>query len=230
MKESKPLSEIAAFKNNAGTKNNLDYFHGNLAKHAKFCGHWDIPYVESSGIIPNKVIPFSKALKSSDYESWVMFYEYDTAFQRLWNNPEKYLTTLQKYKGIVGPDFSLYGDYPLALQIFNTYRSRVLTHWLKCNGVSVVPNVRWSTEYTYQFCFDGLRKKDIVFVGSHGCSKRSGDKQLFENGLKEMIKKIDPAVICIYGTVSSNVSELIASNNIKLVAFESEFSLTHEGR
>ena len=112
-----------------------------------------------------------------ELRKWIVFYENDTAFQRLWNNPEKYLPTLQKYKGIVGPDFSLYGDYPLALQIFNTYRSRVLTHWLKCNGVCVVPNVRWSTEYTYQFCFDGLKQGDIVFIGSHGCSKRNGDKQ-----------------------------------------------------
>jgi hypothetical protein len=230
MKESKPLSEMAAINKGARAKNNLDYFHGNLAKGAKFCGSWDIPYVESSGIVPNKVISFSKAIKSTDYDSWVMFYEYDTAFQRFWNNPEKYLPTLKKYKGVVGPDFSLYGDYPLALQIFNTYRSRVLTHWLKCNGVCVIPNVRWSTEYTYQFCFDGLRQKDIVFVGSHGCSKRSGDKHLFEKGLKEMIKRIDPAVICIYGTVSSNVSQLIESNKIKLIVFESEFSLTHEER
>lgn len=75
-----------------------------------------------------------------------------------------------------------------------------------------------------------LGKKDIVFVGSHGCSKRSGDKHLFEKGLKEMIKRIDPAVICIYGTVSSNVSQLIESNKIKLIVFESEFSLTHEER
>ena len=37
-----------------------------------------------------------------------------------------------------------------------------LTHWLKCNGVCVVPNVRWSTEYTYQFCFDGLKQGDII--------------------------------------------------------------------
>ncbi|MBR0462696.1 MAG: hypothetical protein IJJ00_08315 [Erysipelotrichaceae bacterium] len=26
----------------------------------------------------------------------------------------------------------------------------------------MVPNVRWSTEYTYQFCFDGLKQGDII--------------------------------------------------------------------
>lgn len=233
MKKAKPLSAESATNSIQGVKRktrSLDYYHGNLARDAKFCGQWDIPYVESSGIIPDKVISFSKSIRANDYDRWVVFYENDTAFQRLWNNPEKYLPTLQKYKGIVGPDFSLYGDYPLALQIFNTYRSRVLTHWLKCNGVCVVPNVRWSTEYTYQFCFDGLKQRDIVFIGSHGCSKRNGDKQLFERGLEEMIKRINPKVICIYGTVSPTVNEIISKHNIKLVIFESEFSVVHKER
>lgn len=233
MKKSRPFGKVSAANidhDNKSSTSKLDYFHGILAREARFCGEWDIPYVESSGIIPNKVISFSKAVSSHDYDSWVVFYENDTTFQRLWNNPEKYLSTLQKYNGVVGPDFSLYGDYPLAIQIFNTYRSRVITHWLKHNGVKVVPNVRWSTEYTYQFCFDGLKQNDIVFIGSHGCSKRNDDKHLFVSGLEEMINRITPNVICIYGTVSPAVNQLICDRNIKLVAFESEFSLAHKVR
>ena len=69
-----------------------------------------------------------------------------------------------------------------------------------------------------------------MFIGSHGCSKRNGDKQLFERGLEEMIKRINPTVICIYGTVSPTVNEIISKHNIKLVIFESEFSVVHKER
>lgn len=208
--------------------NKFDYLSGILAMNATFVGDYDIPYVESSKTIPKKVITFSKCLSSKDYDCWVVFYEDDTTFERLWRNPHKYLPILKKFKGVVGPDFSLYGDYPIATQIFNVYRSRLITHWLKQNGVKVIPNVRWSTKYSYKFCFDALKQNDIVFVGSHGCSKRKDDKKLFYDGLKEMIKVIKPKTICIYGKISKEIRSELSKTKIQIVQFESEYSLTHE--
>lgn len=207
----------------------LNYFHGELARGAVFKGDWDIPYVESNGVIPTKVIPFSKAMTTKDYDCWVVFYEDDFKFERIWNNPQRYLQTLKKFEGVVGPDYSLYGDYPLAVQIYNTYRSRLLTHWFKMNGIKVVPNVRWSTSYTYSFCFDGLKRNDIVFVGSHGCSKRKGDKALLVEGLKAMVQRISPNVICVYGKTSLPIFEELRNKGISIISFESECSCVHRG-
>lgn len=206
----------------------FDYFHGEFAVNAKFIGDYDIPYVESNNEIPEKLITFSKCLKSVDFDCWVVFYEDDSVFERLWNNPQKYLPILKKFKGVVGPDFSLYGDYPIAIQIFNVYRSRIITHWLKQNGIKVIPNVRWSTKYTYSFCFDGLKKNDIVFIGSHGCSKKRNDKQLFYDGLMQMISIIEPKAICVYGKSNNKIFDTIKEQGIEVIGFESEYSLTHE--
>lgn len=217
-----------SFVSKDASKAKLDYFNGHLAEDAIFCGEWDIPYVESSGLIPDKVITFTKCTKSDDYDAWVVFYEDDASFERLWKNPDKYLPILQKFKGVVCPDFSLYGDYPLATQIFNTYRSRLIGHWLKRNGVNVIPNVRWSTKYSYTFCFDGLKKEDIVFVGTHGCVKRKADRQTFEEGFKEMVIRIHPSVICVYGKANLQIFRKLEEDGIQIKQFESEYSLTHE--
>jgi len=206
----------------------LNYLNGELAVNAIFSGTYDIPYIESSGIIPEKVITFSKCLKSKDYDCWVIFYEDDRTFERLWNNPHKYLPILGKFKGVVGPDFSLYGDYPIATQLFNVYRSRLITHWLKQNGINVIPNVRWSTEYSYDFCFDSLKKHDIVFVGTHGCFKRKADKDAFMKGFEQVIERIDPDIICIYGTANDTKFDEYRERGTTIITFESEYSLTHE--
>ena len=208
----------------------FDYFNGELAINAKFVGDYDIPYVESNNEIPEKVITFSKCIKSNDFDSWVVFYEDDNIFERLWKNPHKYLPILKKYKGIVGPDFSLYGDYPIAIQIFNVYRSRLITHWLKQNGLKVIPNVRWSTSYSYSFCFDGIKKNDIIFIGSHGCSKKNGDKKLFFDGLIKMVETIEPRTICVYGKANNEIFSNLKKQGIEIINFESEYSLTHKVR
>ena len=209
-------------------KNKKDFFNSELAEDAIFCGNFDIPYVESSGIIPNKLITFSKCLKSNDFDCWVVFYENDEMFERLWKSPNKYLPILKKFNGVVGVDFSLYGDYPIAIQVFNVYRSRLITHWLKRQGIKVIPNVRWSTECTYEFCFDGLKNNDIVFIGSHGCSKCKGDIKILELGLRKMIETINPRIICVYGKASAPIFEEIKAKGIEIKQYESEFSLTHE--
>ena len=63
------------------------------------------------------MIAFSKAISSKDYEQWVHFYEDDHLFERLWNNPRKYLPILERFQGVILPDFSLYRDMPLVMQL-----------------------------------------------------------------------------------------------------------------
>lgn len=55
------------------------------------------------------------------------------------------------------PDFSLYREMPLAMQIWNTYWNRTIAYWLQSNGVDIVPNVRWGDERTYRLAFEGLQ-------------------------------------------------------------------------
>lgn len=206
--------------------NNYDVFHAFLVEKADYNGDIELPVIKTSDLIPEKVVTFSKAMskKWTDFDCWVLFYEHDKNFERLWNNPKQYLPKLRKFKGIISPDFSLYRNMPLVMQAWNTYRSRALTHWLWQNGVEVIPNIRWNDERTFAFCFDGVEKNKTVAVGTHGCIKYRDDKEYFKAGLKELVKRLEPKTIIVYGAAPEDIFQKYKENGIEIIAFESEFS------
>ena len=153
-----------------------------------------------------------------------MFYEHDKEFERLWNNPKQYLYKLKKFKGVISPDFSLYRNMPLVMQMWNTYRGRALAVWLQNNDVEIIPNVRFGDERTFFFCFDGIEENKTVAVGTHGCIKRKEDKIFFKVGLARMVQRLSPKTIIVYGGAPDNIFKPYRDMGIKIIAFESEFS------
>ena len=142
-----------------------------LVENADYEGFYELPKIKTSDKIPEKLIPFSRAMSRNqkDFDCWVVFYEHDVKFERLWNNPRKYLNKLKKFKGVISPDFSIYRDMPLVMQMWNTYRGRAIAVWLQNNGIEVIPNVRFSDERSYSFVFDGIESEKTVSVSTYGC-------------------------------------------------------------
>ena len=112
-----------------------DVFHSYLVENADYEGNLEIPKIKTKVYRPAKVITFSKCISSKEYDAWVLFYEDDAAFERIWNNPRRYLPILSKFKGVISPDFSLYRDMPLVMQLWNIYRNRAIGCWLQENGI-----------------------------------------------------------------------------------------------
>jgi hypothetical protein len=173
---------------------------------------------------PSGVLAGSAAKNRKDFDCWAAFYEYDRYFERLWNNPKKYLGRLKKFRGIISPDFSLYRNMPLVMQEWNTYRGRILAHWLSQNGIEVIPNVRFGDERTYDFCFDGIEKNKTVAVGTHGCLKSREDKLYFAVGMAELVKRLTPKNIIVYGTSPDYIFKPYRESGINIITFESEIA------
>ena len=161
-----------------------DVFHAFLVKNATYDNPLEIPCLKIELRKPQKLIAFSKAIHSSDYDAWVHFYEDDTAFERLWNRPNTYLPIFKKFKGVISPDFSVYRDMPLVMQQWNIYRSRAIGHWLQENGIPVIPNIRFGDDRTFELSCAGINKHGVIAVGSHGCIKLLNERKYFINGLK----------------------------------------------
>ena len=206
--------------------NNYDVFHAFLVENADFDGYIELPVIKTSDELPEKVVTFSKAMTKSwtDFDCWVVFYEHDKEFERLWNNPKQYLDKLKKFKGVISPDFSLYRNMPLVMQMWNTYRGRAVACWLQNNGVEIIPNLRFGDERTFSFCFDGIEENKTVAVGTHGCIKRKEDKIFFKIGLARMVQRLSPKIIIVYGSAPDNIFKPYRDMGIKIIAFESEFS------
>ena len=203
-----------------------DVFYSYLVEGAEFDN--DMPIIKTSDELPNKLIPFSKAMSTDDHEQWVCFYEDDYKFESMWNNPKKYLDRLKKFKGVISPDFSLYRDMPMPIQIYNLYRSKAIGYWLQANGIEVIPNVRWGGKVTYFEACAGVEKNKTIAIGSHGNVKNVEDRQWLNDGLDAIIKILRPKNIVFYGAIPPSVTGMINMQGINIISFESYTSRAYK--
>lgn len=206
-----------------------DVFNAFMVRGAEYDGEYDLPKVRGTKEPPPKeLIAFDKAFKSKEYHRWIHFYIDDYKFSRIWNKPKKYLSFLKKYQGVISPDFSIYRDMPLVMQIENTYRNRALSYWYEQNGIPVIPNVRWGNKESYDFCFAGLPKNSMLAVGTHGALRYNDNRRYFYDGLREMIDRLTPHTLIVYGCTPKNVFVPWEWWNIKIVRFDNQIALTHK--
>ena len=205
-----------------------DVFHAFLVEHANYDGAIEIPIIKPDDAIPNRLISFSKAMKSEDYNQWVHFYEDDTGFERVWNRPRQYLDKLSKFNGVITPDFSLYRDMPLVMQAWNTYRGKALGAWWQDNGLHVLPNVRSGDKRSFSFCCNGVPRQGTICVGSHGCLKIKKEREFFQKGLAEIVRQTCPKRIVVYGAAPADVFDVYRENGIEILQFESEFGISRK--
>ena len=203
-----------------------DVFNSFLVENATYDGEYEIPCVKTSDDLPEKVITFSDCIRSKDFDSWIVFYEHDSAFERLWHNPQRYLQILKRFKGVISPDFSLYYDMPLCMQIWNIYRGKALAHWLQENGIKIIPNVRWGDERTFEAACLGVEKEKTIAVGTHGCIKTTHGKKMFIEGFDYAVKMLKPKNVIVYGRVPDRIFCLARMQRINILPFESRFGLS----
>ncbi len=203
-----------------------DVFHSYLVHNAKYDGYIEIPVIKPISLLPNRLISFSKALRTDDYDQWVHFYEDDSGFERVWNRPSAYLAKLQRFNGIITPDFSIYRDMPLVMQEWNTYRGKALGHWWQSNGMNVLPNIRTGDERSFTFCCNGVMPEGIICVGSHGCLRIREDRKYFIQGLQAIVEELHPSHIVVYGTAPNDVFGCYIEQGIHILQFDSEFALS----
>lgn len=214
---------------NSKRKSCKDVFNAFLVSCANYAGVFEIPEIQPTYDIPDRIIVFSKAISCKDFEQWVHFYEDDYLFERLWRNPKRYIEKLKMYKGIILPDFSLYRDMPLVMQIWNIYRSRAIGFWLQKNGIKVIPNIRFGDKRTYRICCDGIAKHCIIAIGTHSTLKNVEDRRVFLDGLDVVVKRLEPKAIVIYGKASDKYFGKYKDAGIEIIQFDSDCAASHKG-
>ena len=160
---------------------------------------WQMPIIHNDGYIPTDMIGFNYAKTSREKSTCIHFYVDDYQFERIWNYPEKYLDTLLEYDAILTPDFSLYMDMPMAMKIWNVYRSRLIGAYFQSQGLKVIPTISWAEKETFKFCFKGIPKGSIVSISTVGIKEDEYSRKIWREGMQEMIKQIEPQAILVYG-------------------------------
>ena len=193
-------------------------------------GKLEFPTIFRTNARPNRLIAFDRAIGAKDTDGWVHFFIHDAKFKRILNDKWRYLPILQRFNGIISPDFSIFWNYPQYRQIESVARNREIGSWLQRNGISVIPCVRWGKEDTYGYAFDGIEPGGTVAVGTAGCMREKEARQVFEKGFPVMLDKLVPKRIVIYGSERSPVIDEARKRKIDVVSFPTETAVVFARR
>lgn len=161
---------------------------------------WGIPDLPQATVIPERLVAYNDryACDHAQLGSAVHFFLDDYRFETIWSKPLRPLSRLKRVGAALTPDFSLWSEMPLAMQLWQVYRSRWCGLWMHGNGVDVIPTVSWSTPDSYDFAFAGIPQDSVVAISSVGIR---GDEAAasYRDGIKAMLKTIFPPVVLVYG-------------------------------
>ena len=91
-------------------------------------------------------------------------------------------------------------------------------YW-QMNGIRVIPTISWADRDSYEWCFAGEPEGYTVAVSSVGTQGSQETRQLFLNGYREMMTRLQPQTIIMYGTVPDECQ----GNIIPVKAFQQKW-------
>jgi tryptophan synthase alpha subunit len=66
------------------------------------------------------------------------------------------------------------------------------------HGIDVIPTVSWSTSDSYRYAFAGIPQGSVVALSAVG-ARGDQAEQLFADGFREMLDRVQPPVVLAYG-------------------------------
>ena len=209
---------------------NYDVFNSWLLEDADYTEGIELPVLKGTDQVPDRLGLYSTAFSTGTnaLDFWPCPYEHDKKFVRIWRNPKRYIPILLRYPGVISPDFSMYRNMPAAMQQWACFKGRAIAHRIEHDGGIVVPNVRWADERSFEYCFEGLPKHSTLAVGSHGCIKMREDRRWFMLGLEQLVVRLEPRTLVVYGAAPEDVFSCVRSAGVRIVQFESKFSSSHK--
>ena len=157
-----------------------------------------MPLIKMQDISLEKLslIGYDKINQSDEKEKTVHFFLDDYRFESIYKNPNDKIERLKKFNAVMSPDFSMFTEMPVSLQLYNCFRNRWVGAYLQSKGIKVIPTVRWGSLESFNFCFDGIEQGCTVAVSTLGIKN---EKSHFMLGYNEMRRRIRPKKIICYG-------------------------------
>lgn len=183
---------------------------------------FEIPELQeqpSDLIAPYALVPYNVRIRSEQgYDGLgIHFFLDDYRFEQTWVKPDTGLERVKKAYAALTPDFSLYLDMPIAVQIYNTYKSRWVGRYWQEAGINVIPTLSWSDKRSFKFCFAGIPKNQIVAVSTVSVNKQF--KSNFLDGYFEAVAQTKPKFIMCYGQIFDEMMY----NNIPIKSYKPSF-------
>lgn len=166
--------------------------------------YYGFPEIAPTQTTGEKFLRFMDFKDITDHENYIAHFFYDDyKFINAWREPDKYIDRLRQFKAVISPDFSLYTDFPRALQILSCYRRQWCGAYWQNQGIDVIPDVVWGDKESFNYCFEGIPKHSTVAVSSVGVKNdrlwNNADGDMFKAGYDEMMNRLEPTTVLYYG-------------------------------
>lgn len=177
---------------------------------ATFQGKYGIVLLKKyTDALPNSFVTLHEINSVGATTVGVVGFSCDYELERLAVNPQKYAQRLAKYKCVCEPDFSMKVGDPLGALIGNAFRSHTTAFCLQELGCNILPTMKWSSPESYEVCFDGYEKGGAVIISTIGVMRDERSRMYFKDGFNEMLKRISPEAVVLYGDTSDWITSLM---------------------
>lgn len=167
------------------------------------------------------LLNYSTSCRTLDFTQAILaFYTDDARFESVWAQPDKMATRILNagFMGAVSPNYSLWPDEPLAVHIWQVYRSRWCARYFQEAGISIIPDVNWARPEDYTFCFSGVPvgapciSIQVQTFDAH----KPEDVARVKGGILEALAQVKPERVLFYASRAGRelVSEIIEDKQI----------------
>lgn len=195
----------------------------------RFVGKYDFPALSVCDAVPEKFFPYDERNKWKQGDGAIHFYCEDIEFESVWlrANRHPHVPAVIRHAGVaLSPDFSIYTDFPVATQIWNVFRARLLGALWHSEGIDVIPSVSWGLPESFEFCFDGLPIGGTFAVATTYVNDAE-ERRFFLEGFKEFIRRCQPDTVLVYGRGLRHEIESMHSN---IRRYDSRLTMLYEAK
>lgn len=185
-----------------------DVFHAWMLEGAKYAGPLDMPVLQKINVVPNRLVAFSDAMSRTweDFDCWVHFFEDDYIIERFWHNPKSYIRKLQKFRGVIGLDYSVCWDFPRPLKQYNHFRNATCTYWLQQELECVIPQARCEGN-DGERVLAGFPKHSLIAIGARSMVRDARDREVLKRSVRYVIDELEPTGLVWYGSTKFGVTD-----------------------
>lgn len=154
---------------------------------------------------PEQQRHWSKAVRSQIAGGILGFYLPDAAFEVLWTECVQVLARIQaqNWGAVCTPDFSLVWNWPMAINIFNLYRSRWVARYLQDLAVPIIPSmVSIGRPDMVEMTCAGLPQSPPVVFAEMRCGAKEADdliRKTYAAEISAQLKYVKPKKAVFYG-------------------------------
>lgn len=166
------------------------------------CSEHGFPILEPyRGTLDYDFVAYGNHHKLDGKGSAIHFFVDDYKFSKACDeNLDQTTFKLLNFDCLFTPDYSLYVDMPIQMNMHNIYRSRFAGAFWRKHGFDVIPTASWSDADSFSYCFEGLPSHSVIAVCGTGVKWCSASYQLWQYGMRALEETLSPTTIIVYGS------------------------------